>query len=188
MTDLRQVFVTDDGKYFETKKEAQDHLRRPKIEAELLKITGKNQELTHWLLDNREAVEVAFETGQLRRVTKSERKKLENALKHASEAYGKDSKMAFLFEHSDTVLKSFRWPTVQRMTDEEKAVEIKNSLVKAAEGDAKLADWIVANKAQILEAYEAGVVKQTVNPKAQEALAAYRAAVAAKKAAAAAQA
>ena len=183
MSDIRQAFITEDGKYFETKKEAQDYLRRPKIEAELNKLTGKNEELTSWLLDNREAVEMAFEVGQIRRVSKSERKKLENALKHIAESMKNDNKVAFLIEHSDTVLKSFRWPTVQRMSDEEKLIATKNTLLKASENNTELADWVIANKNAVLEAYNAGVVKPPVNQKAQEALAAWRAQKAAEKAA-----
>jgi hypothetical protein len=61
------------------------------------------------------------------------------------------------------------------MDEAEKATAARNTLVAASEGNESLADWIVANKASILEAYEAGVEKRQVNPKAQETLAAYRA-------------
>ena len=47
----------------------------------------------------------------------------------------------------------------------------------------ELVDWILGNKDAILEGFQAGVVKREVNPKAQDALAAYRAKKAAEKAA-----
>ena len=69
------------------------------------------------------------------------------------------------------------------MDDAEKATAAKNTLVAASEGNEELADWVLANKDAVLEAYEAGKEKRQVNPKAAEALAAYRAKKAAEKAA-----
>lgn len=181
--ELQQAFVTPDGKVFNTKKEAQDYLRRPKIAEALKAVTNDNAELTEWLLNNQETVEMAFETGTIRRVTKSESKKLAAALE-ALKAID-NPKVAFLQENAGAILDSFRWPSVKRMSDEEKATAARNSLVAASEGNEELANWILANKDAILAAFEAGVEKRAVNPKAQEALAAYRAKKAAEKAAAA---
>jgi hypothetical protein len=89
-------------------------------------------------------------------------------------------------DNSEAVLDSFRWPSVKRMTDDEKAVAARNSLTALSEGNEDLANWIVANKDAVLEAFKAGIEKREVSPKASEALAAYRAKMAAEKAAKAA--
>ena len=180
MSELKQVFTTPDGKLFDTKKEALDYLRRPKISAELLKVTKNNAELTNWLIENQEQVEVAFDTGTIRRVTKSEQKKLDKALEALKEA--SDHRLNFLIENVDAISESFRWPSVKRMDETEKAVAAKTTLVVLA-GREDVADWILANKDAVLAAYEAGVEKRAVSPKATEALAAYRAKMAAEKAA-----
>ncbi len=173
--ELRSVIVTPDGKQFDTKSEAMDYMRRPKILAALNKLEGVTGELANWLLEHREQVEMAFETGTIRRVSKSEAKKLKDALEHVKTVLAADKKAAFVVENADAIIDSFRWPSVKRMDEAEKATAARNTLVAASEGNESLADWIVANKAAILEAYEAGVEKRQVNPKAQEALAAYRA-------------
>ncbi len=183
--ELRQVFTTPDGKMFDTKADAMNHLRRPKIEEALKKVTDNNAELTSWLLDHQETVEMAFETGSIRRVTKSEHAKLAKALEALKEIEG-NSKISFLQENTAAILESFRWPSVKRMDETEKRTAARNTLVAASEGNEELANWILSNKDAILQAYEAGVIKREVNPKAQEALAAYRAKKAAEKAAAAA--
>jgi len=180
MSELKQVFTTPDGKMFDTKKEALDYLRRPKITVELLKITKNNQELTNWLVENQEQVEVAFETGTIRRVTKGEQKKLDKALEALKEI--DDPRIAFLKDNVEAISESFRWPSVKRMDEAEKATAAKNTLVALA-GREDVADWILANKDAVLAAYEAGVEKRAVSPKATEALAAYRAKMAEKKAA-----
>lgn len=178
MSELKQVFTTPDGKMFETKREALDYLRRPKITEALLKVTGNNKELTDWLVENQEQVEVAFDTGTIRRVTKSEQKKLDKALEALKEIG--DHRVAFIVENADAISESFRWPSVKRMSEEEKAVAAKNTLVGLS-GREDVADWILANKDAVLTAFEAGVEKRAVSPKATEALAAYRAEMAKKK-------
>jgi hypothetical protein len=60
------------------------------------------------------------------------------------------------------------------MTEEEKAVMAKNTLVAASEGDDKLADWIIANQEAVMEAFEAGKEKREVSPQATIGLEAYR--------------
>lgn len=173
MTELRVMFATPDGKTFGTKAEAQSYLRRPKIEAAMNVITSRNKDLTGWLIENQETVESAFETGVIRRVSKAEKNKLVKACE-ALKAYPADPKIAFLVENLDTVVEVFRWPTVQRMDNEERLAEAKRQLVEAS-GNEQMSDWILAHKAEILEAYQAGVEKREVNQKAKDALAAYRA-------------
>lgn len=182
MTAIVQKFVVGD-KQFDTKAEAVAFMRRPAIEAAFQKLTSNNADLTTWLIDNQESVEVAFEVGTIRRVTQSERKKLEKALE-ALKAIEGNPKIAFLQENADAIKESFRWPSVKRMSDEEKATAARNSLMAVTDNNEKLVGWILGNRDAILEAYEAGKEKREINPKAAEALAAYRANKAAEKAAA----
>jgi succinate dehydrogenase flavin-adding protein (antitoxin of CptAB toxin-antitoxin module) len=182
MTDeLKQVYTTPDGSQFDTKAEAMDHLRRPKIEKALMALTEDNADLTTWLMDNQDVVEAAFDTGTIKRVTKSERKKLSAALEYAASL--DDKKLAFLVDNADAINDTFRWPTVKRMNDEEKAIAAKASLMAASDNNEDLANWTIENKDNILEAYEAGKVKRKVSEKATKALEEYRAKKAAEKAA-----
>ena len=183
--ELKQVYVTEDGKQFATKTEAQDYLRKPKVMDALKPLTKGNEELSEWLFENRETVEMAFEAGTIRRVTKVEHNKLRKALEAIKEAG--NSKFGFVVENAEAILDSFRWPSVKRMNDEEKLVAARNTLVSATEGNEDLAKWIIANKDSILTAFKAGVEKRVVNPKAQVALAEYRAKKAAEAAARAAE-
>lgn len=181
MSEFRKVVVTPDGQQFDTVKEAQDHMRLPKIKAALMTLTSGNKELTDWLVAQQETVEMAFEVGTIRRVTKVERNKLKKALDAIKEVT--DSKFKFVQENADALLESFRWPSVTRMKDEEKAEAARKSLVAAAEGNEKLAAWIIENKDGIVAAFNAGVEKREVSPKATAALEVYRAKKAAEKAA-----
>lgn len=172
MTDMiKQVFQTPDGQKFDTKQDAVDHMRLPKIKAALTKLAKGNNELVNWLVEKQETVESAFEVGTIQRVTKSERNKLQKALEAIAEVG--NSKFAFVTENAGAILDSFRWPKVNRMNEEAKAFATRNSLILA--GNEEVADWVIANKDAILEAYKAGVEKREVSTKAVEALAAYRA-------------
>lgn len=196
---IQKGFVTPDGQVFNSMKEANDHLRKPKIKAALATVTSGDGKLSDWLIDNMSDIEGAFESGTIKRVTKVEHNKLAKALEAVAEAHSTvtrsekedkkivsitnvDNKFAFIIDNMDAILDSFRWPSVKRMNDDEKAVAARNSLTALADGDIKVAEWILANKDAILEAYKAGIEKRTVNPKAAEALAAYRAKKAAEKA------
>jgi hypothetical protein len=170
--ELKPVYVVD-GKQFDTKTEATNYIRRPKILAALMAATKNNTELSNWLLDNQESVEIAFEVGTIRRVTKVETNKLTKALE-ALKAIEGNPKIAFLQENAGAILDSFRWPSVKRMDEAEKATAARNSLVASSEGNIDLAEWILANKDTVLAAYQAGVEKREVNAKAAEGLAAYR--------------
>jgi dsDNA-binding SOS-regulon protein len=179
--EIKQVFTVN-GINFDSKAEATNYLRRPKIEAALTKLVGSdNKSLTDWLVDNQEQVEIAFDSGTVKRVTKSESAKLAKALEAIVDSG--DKSFAFIIENVDAIKDSFRWPSVKRMTDEEKVIAARNTLV-AASGNEELAEWIIANKDAVVEAYQAGIVKREVSPKASEALAKYRAEKAAEKEAA----
>ena len=185
MTELKKVFSTPDGKTFGTRAEALDHIRKPKVLAALNIVTGNNGQLADWLLENEDSVKGAFETGVIKRVTKSEAKKLEKAcaaLAKLDKAFHTD--MAFLIDNASSVQESFRWPKVARMDEEQKAVAARNTLMLLTDNDAQLVDWILAQKDTLLVAYEAGKEKRAISPKAQEGLAAYRAKKEAEKAAA----
>ena len=180
---LKQVFTTPCGAQFDTKAEALDFLRKPKVMGALVALTAGNEELADFLFEQREGLAAAFETGIIRRVSKSEYNKLDKAL----EALAKIEDMPalkFLQENAVAVRESFRWPTVKRLSPEEKAEAAKAQIITLTEGNAELADWIVENKDGLLEAFEAGKEKRQVSDKAQTALAEYRARKAAEKAAA----
>lgn len=181
---IKQVFTLPGvDRTFESKAEAADYLRRPKVLEALNKLTEGNAELNTWLFDNRESVEMAFETGTIKRVTKQEAKKLGEALDYIANTLAGDKKAAFVVENVAAIKDSFRWPTVKRMTDEEKATAARNSLVATTGGQEELAVWILANKEGILEAFQAGVVKRVMPQSTLDNLAAWRAKQAAEKAA-----
>ena len=173
----------DDGsvKLFDTKAEAMEYLQRPKQTEAFKAFVGENPDLITWLLDNRSEVESAFESAKIKRVTKSEK----NALKKALDAIkaAEDKAFAFVVEHSEAILNSFRWPSVKRGSEEEQAAMILRAVTEATGDNAELATWIVANKDAILEAYEAGAIKREVSPQAAAGLAKWRAEQEAKKAA-----
>lgn len=173
MEQLRQVYMTPDGEKFATKAEAMDHLRRPQIKAALANVTSGNPQLSEWLLEHQESIESAFEIGTVKRVSKSEKKQLRKALDELLEI--DNPRLKFLQDNADAVFDSFRWPKVQRMDDEQKAIAARNSIAALDDADEELAEWVLANKDAILEAYTAGKPKRKVSPKAAEALAAYRA-------------
>ena len=176
---LKSVIVTEDGKIFNTKAEANDYLRKPRIEEALMVVTGNKADLTAWLIENKKIVDSAFETGTIKRVTKSEKKRLATALERLCElqdaATVPDAKLSFLVEHSDAVLESFRHPGVKRMTPEEKHSLAITTLEAAANGNTALAEWVIANKDAILNAYDAGKIKRKVSEKALTGLAEYHA-------------
>ena len=171
--ELKQVFALEDGTTFDTKAEALNYLRRPKIMDALMKVTDGNKDLSEWLVDNQETVVNAFDTGTIRRVTKSEKKKLDKAVDAIVESGNKA--FDFVIEHAEAVKSSFRWPKVARMNDEEKTLMATTTLTEASDGNEQLAAWTIEHEAEILEAYDAGKEKRVVSPKAANALAAYRA-------------
>ena len=183
MTELKQVFTTPCGAQFDTKAEALDFLRKPKVMSALVALTANNEELADFLFEQREGLAAAFETGIIRRVTKAEHNKLDKALEALLKI--EDNKdLKFLQENAAVVKESFRWPTVKRLSPEEKAEAAKAQIITITEGNAELADWIVENKDGLLEAFEAGKEKRQVSDKAKSALEEYRAKKAAEKAAA----
>jgi hypothetical protein len=171
---LKQVFQAADGTTFDTRAEALDYMRRPMITAALNKLTADNADLTAWLISEQDEIENAFDTGTIRRITKTERKHLATALDRVIELAANDRKLSFLAEHAEGLKTTFRYPPVTRMKDEEKGVAARNTLMARTDNNAQLTDWILANKAAILAAYGAGVEKREVSPKATEALLAYR--------------
>ena len=182
-TDLQQpqqVFMVGEH-VFKTKKEAQDFQRRPKILEALKPHVGDNEDLANWIVENQEGVREAFDVGTIKRVSKSERNKLSKALENLAELG--DPKFAFLVDNSEAIVDSFRWPSVKRMDDEEKATAALEAITALANGNGQLAQFVVTNRENILEAFDAGKVKRKPNPAAMAALAAHREKVAAEKAA-----
>jgi hypothetical protein len=170
---IQSGFVTPDGKVFATKKEAQTHLRAPLVHEAFMTLTGKNKELSDWLMAKQEEIGVALETGTIRRVSKAEHKKLGAAL-DAIVANG-DKAFAFVIENVEAVKNSFRWPTVKRLEPEEKAAAVSEKLMVLTEGNADLVKFIVANEEAINACYEAGVEKRQMPANTLEKLAEARA-------------
>jgi len=179
MTEIKQAFIVD-GKTFDTKADAIRFIREPKVKAAIAALVPDNTELQVWLFENQEVVENAFETGTSRRVTKAEAKSLATAL-DAVEATA-DSRFEFLAEHKAAIISCFKWPTVKKMSDAEKALQCRNTIQSAEGGSEELANWAIANRDAILEAYVAGIEKRKVSDKASKGLLTYRTAKALEKA------
>jgi hypothetical protein len=192
MTAQIQAGFVVNGQVFATRAEATDFLRKPLIENALKVVAGGNAELAGFLKNNEDEILKAFEAGVVARVTKAEKKKLKAALVELAAV--QNFKLKFLQDNTDAILDSFRWPAVKRMDDAEKAQATLDALTKLA--DANCANWIVANRTQIENAYNAGIEKRAAPPagglqeylaakkEGPEALAAYQAKKAAAKAAA----
>jgi hypothetical protein len=177
---FKVVIETPDGVRHDSKADAVAHMRKPLILAAFMAATNNNVDLSNWLVENRETVEVAFETGTIQRVTKSEAKKLSDSLDHIAEALAGDKKAAFVVTNIAAIKDSFRWPSVKRMTEEEKATAARNTLV-AASNNEDLADYVLSNKDALLACYSAGIEKREVAPAAKAGLEAYRQKMAAEK-------
>ena len=122
MSEIKQRFEVD-GMFFDSKAEALEFIRVPKIKAALAPLTDNNAELMEWLIANQDEVTNAFNVGTIRRVSKKERAHLEAALKKLAEEHAGQKEYQFLIENSEAVLASFKWPTERRLSPEEKAVE-----------------------------------------------------------------
>jgi hypothetical protein len=168
---IQQAFMVN-GQAFATKAEAMSFIRRPLILAAMLDATGNQESLANWLTENQETVESAFESSNIRRVTKSDYVKLDKALEAIKDSA--NPAFAFITDNLLAVRESFRWPAVKRMTPEEKAAEATTVLFNASENK-ELASWVVENQSAVLEAYNAGVEKREVSEKAVQGLAQYQA-------------
>lgn len=181
MSNIQSGFIVD-GKIFNSKAEAEEYIRGPKVEEALNILTGKNKEMVSWLVAKKDEILDIYESGRIKRVTKAERKQLSKALTAAVDLPA----CAFLKDNFDAVVDSFRWPSVKRGTPEEQAEQIRKNFDDLTEGNADLVKWLLSNKEQLLASYEAGKEKRQVSEKAAAGLAAYRAKKEAEKAAAAA--
>jgi hypothetical protein len=183
MSEIKQRFEVN-GQFFDSKAEALEFIRVPKIKAALAPLTDNNAELMEWLIANQDEVTNAFNVGTIRRVSKKERANLEAGFKALADNHQGDKEYAFLIDNAAAIVASFKWPTEKRMSPEEKAVESKKQLLSLTEGNEDLSNWIVANSEGVLAAYEEGKEKRQVSEKATNALAEWRAKKAAEKAAA----
>ena len=180
MSDLLETVVkTPDGQIFATKAEALAHMRRPKILEALKDLTKNNTDLMDWLVDNQETVENAFEVGTIKRITKAEQKKIDAAYEAMAES---GNKVFDIFVNNRDKF-SIKYKPVKRLKDEEKIAAARNTIMAASDNQEKLADWVIANEAAVLEAYKAGIEKKKVSPKTQLSLEAYQEGQKAKKAA-----
>lgn len=158
-TQIQAGFVAD-GKVFATRAEAVDFLRKPQIESALKVVAGGDANLAKFLSENEDEILKAFEAGVVARVTKAEKKRLMAALEELKTVV--NPKLRFLQDNIEAVADSFRWPSVKRMSEEAKAAATLESLTKLANANA--ANWIVANRKQIENAYNAGIEKRAAPP------------------------
>jgi hypothetical protein len=168
---IQQAYVVD-GKIFNTKQEAADYVRIPKVKEALNMLTAKNAELVTFLMEKEDEICNIYDSGKIKRVTKQERKALSKALDHVAGVKGAE----FLTDNYQAVLDSFRWPSVKRGSTEEIAERVRKEMADLCEGNEEMVKWMLANKEQLLAAYEAGVEKREVNQSAVDSLAAYQAA------------
>lgn len=160
MTNAIQSGFLAGGVLYATRAEAVDALRIPQVQAALKVVAGGNADLAKFLETNEDEILKAFEAGVVARVTKAEKKKLAAALAAMMEVV--NPKMRFLQDNMQAIQDSFRWPAVKRMNEAEKAQATLDALTKLA--DANAAAWIVANAAQIKNAYNAGIEKRAAPP------------------------
>lgn len=152
---LQQGYIVD-GQFFATAAEARDFQRKPQVKAALSKLVGGDANFVQFLLDNQDEIENAFDTGVIARVTKSEKAKLQKALEEVKSIT--NGKLKFIQDNADAILESFRWPAVKRLKPEERDAAVLESLTKLA--DEKAAKWLLANKENLMNAYQAGVEKR----------------------------
>lgn len=179
MSNIQTGFIVD-GKIFQTKAEAEEYVRGPKVKEALNILTGKNGDMVNWLVEKKDEILEIYESGKIKRVTKQERKTLSKALTAAAELPA----CSFIKDNFDAIVDSFRWPSVKRGTAEEQAEQIRKNFADLAEGNEELVKWLLSNKEQLLAAYDAGKEKRQVSEKAAAGLQAYRERKAAEKAAA----
>lgn len=168
------------GQLFDTKAEALDFARKPKIIAALDAVTGGNTELNEYIYKNQELLESIFDCGTVQRFTKSERNQMTKALEAIKNADNKA--FAFVADNADAILDSFKWPTVKRLKDDEKLQLITTSLMLATENDKALVDWIILSEAKVFACFDAGKVKREVAASATDGLIIYREKIARRKA------
>jgi hypothetical protein len=156
---------------FDTRAEADMFLRKPLITSALLAL-GAAQDLVDWLIDNTDSVLNAFGTDTIRRVTKNEKASLKTALDVIATL--KDKRFDFLTTNAEAIVTSFKWPATKKMSPEESALATKNTLMAALDNNVDVVSWIIANKDAVLKAFEAGVIKREVDPKAKAGLKIYQ--------------
>ncbi len=170
MTMLKQIFQTPDGSTFDSKADAERHMRRPAIMAALLGVAGGQEKLAETLYNQEEAIRDALDTGSIKRVTKSERNRLAKAIEACKGVKGAE----FLAEHAQIVVDSFRWPTQQRLSAEDKQAAQLKGMTEVFEGREDVAAWAVAESEKILAAYKAGQPERVVPQSASEGLQMYK--------------
>ena len=172
MTQFQKGYVVTDSEgkkhVFDTQADAKDFLRNPLV-LKALKGLVKDNDTAAWLMNEKDGILAALESGKVRRVTKAERKELEKALDNV--------KSGFLHDHAQAILDSFKWPAVARPkgeTEEAKAAaqeaEIIQSLMGLTEDDEKMAKWISEHADALRMAYDTGKEVREVSEKAKAAI------------------
>jgi len=116
-TELKSVIMIEGvDRVFANKTEANEYLRRPKIKEALMALTDGNEEFTDWLVENNATIKDAMGAGAIRRVTKSDHKKIDAAFE-AMAASGEKA-YAWLIENREEIEVKYR--PQPRLNDEQK--------------------------------------------------------------------
>jgi Arc/MetJ-type ribon-helix-helix transcriptional regulator len=182
MSQVQKGFFVD-GQFYTTAKEMNEARRGPLVQAALSSLTGKNPDLVDWLTKNQNAIIASYNAGNMRRVLKNERKALTKALEYVSTTLAADPKAKFVVENANAIAETFKWPGQKRIKAEDKDAAIQEAFLELTGDNAELSAWLLSNKDALEAAYDAGIPKRPMNPKALEALAAGRAKAAAAAAA-----
>jgi hypothetical protein len=153
-----------------SQREVADIQRQPQVLG-ALKVLVKDADTATWLLEKKEEILTALDSGASRRVTKQERKALKAALDKVESGFLKDN--------ADAIVESFKWPLVKRVAEEEQTAIVLGNLNVLTGDNADMSAWLVANKDSLVLAYDAGLVKRVVPASTTAALDEYRAAKAA---------
>jgi hypothetical protein len=153
-----------------SQREVADIQRQPQVLG-ALKVLVKDADTAAWLLEKKEEILTALDSGASRRVTKQERKALKAALDKVESGFLKDN--------ADAIVESFKWPLVKRVAEEEQTAIVLGNLNVLTGDNADMSAWLVANKDSLVLAYDAGLVKRVVPASTTAALDEYRAAKAA---------
>jgi len=176
-----------DGQVFETKADVEEYARKDIVTGAIKKLV-KDVKNADWLYENRKAITACFKLDPIKQVAKEDREELQNGLNNAIAMVNAAEldkiamkKFEFLIANADQLVKSFKWPTVKRLSKEEQAVKSAEMLTAIEGSNDALVAWLSTNSSSIVDAFNTGKVKRKVSDGALEGLAKYKLEVAKQK-------
>ena len=181
-SDLQKGYIYD-NQIFPTLAAVEDYQRKPKVMAALKKLIDDTPS-EEWCYENRTTIIESFKVNNSRHFLKTEKAHLEKALKAVvafgdvefedATMTGMQKDMAFLLEHWEQSLNTFKWPTVKKLPEEDQIVAVHAAL-NAIEGSSEeLSTWIYENIEDLTVALDTAKVKREVSSKATDGLNKYR--------------